>query len=79
MVKRWGLDLERCVGQGYDGASNMASEAVGAAKVFQEEAGNADFHHCIMHSLNLSASNTITVAGISHAQDVVKETYNVFR
>ena len=60
-IKKLGLDLSSCVGQGYDGASVMASNHVGTAAVFKQEAPNAEYFHCVMHSLNLSASKAVTV------------------
>lgn len=79
IVSELGLDLSACVGQSYDGASVLSSERVGAASCFQEVAPHAYYQHCAMHCLNLSASKTIDVPSISHAQSVVHDTASCFR
>jgi len=43
-----------CVG--FDGASAMSIERVGAAASVKSKAPLADYFHCTMHSFNLSAS-----------------------
>ena len=78
-IKDIGLQLEKCVAQGYDGASVMSSELVGVAAVFQEEAHLAHYFHCVMHCLNLTASQAIKVPGIRHAEDVIEEVSKFFR
>ena len=50
-----------------------------AAAVFKQEAPNAEYFHCAMHSLNLSASKAVTVIEVQQAQDVVKETTSCFK
>jgi len=47
-----------CVGYGFDGASAMSSERVGAAALVKSKAPLADYFHCTMHSFNLSASQS---------------------
>ncbi len=78
-VQVLGLDLEKCVAQGYDGASTMSSERVGVSAVFKERAELAYYFHCAMHYLNLVASQAIKVPGIRHAEDVVHEISKLFR
>ena len=55
IVKELGLNLSRCVGQGYDGASVLASDRVGASSKFRSESNHAYYFYCAMHCLNLSA------------------------
>ena len=74
-----GLDKDKCVGQGCDGASVMASERVGAATQFQKYADLADYYHCMMHSLNLSASQSSKVTEIRHCMDTIKEACSFFK
>lgn len=47
------LPLPQCVGQAYDGASNMAGHLSGVAKRIQDEEPRALFVHCMAHCLNL--------------------------
>jgi hypothetical protein len=78
IIRKLGLNLATCVGQGYDGAAALSSERVGAATQFKRDAINAHYYHCSMHCLNLSASKAVSIAAIRHAQDVVKETTTCF-
>ena len=79
VVCELGLDLAACVGQGYDGASALSSQRVGAAQRFQERAVNAHYFHCSMHCLNLSAMKAISIPSLRHAQDVVSDAVSCFR
>jgi len=79
VVTSYGIPLETCVAQGYDGASSMSSERVGAAANFKLSATHAQYFHCAMHRLNLSAASTVQVPAIKHALDIVQETSTFFR
>ena len=79
IVSQLGLNLSTCVGQGYDGASALSSERVGAAARFLVDAPNAPYYHCAMHCLNLSAAKAVSNPAIRHAQDIIKETTTCFR
>ena len=74
-----GLNLFNLVGQGYDGASAMASERIGVAATVKEQARLADYYHCAMHCLNLSASQTCKVPEIRHCLDVIREMCTFFK
>ncbi len=78
VVASCGLPLETCVAQGYDGASSMSSERVGAAANFKLSAVNAHYFHCAMHRLNLSAASTVQVPAVKHALDIVQQTSAFF-
>ena len=52
-LRNFGLDLNNCRGQGYDGAGNMAGRYIGAAKLFQNDYPQASYVHCKAHRLNL--------------------------
>lgn len=73
------LSLEQCVGQGYDGATSMASERVGVAAHFKKSAQHAHYFHCAMHRLNLSAASAVTNPNIRHALDVIQELSSFFQ
>lgn len=54
-LKRLGIDTSRLVGQGYDGASNMAGSKGGVQKLMSDELPNCKyFTHCRSHCLNLA-------------------------
>ena len=53
VLLRCSLPLERCRGQGYDGASNMMWKVTGVAKRFKEEQQAALTVHCLAHCVNL--------------------------
>lgn len=78
IVRKLGLDLHACVGQGYDGASCMASQRIGASALFLEAAPHAHYFHCASHCLNLCAAQSTSVASVRNALTVVKETTNFF-
>ena len=48
-----GLQLSKCCGQAYDGASNMSGHLNGVAARIQREQPKAHYIHCVAHSLNL--------------------------
>lgn len=49
----WGVAMQRCRGQGYDGASNMSGDYNGLQSKFREECPYAYYIHCFAHCLNL--------------------------
>ena len=57
----------------------MASERIGVAAILKESANLADYYHSVMHSLNLSASETSKVREIRHCLDVLREICNFFK
>ena len=48
-----GLQLSKCRGQAYDGASNMSRHVSGVASRILKEEPKAHYVHCVAHSLNL--------------------------
>lgn len=73
-VKKLQLSDAVMVGCGFDGAPSMASQTVGAAGVLKENHPLADYFHCCMHALNLSASTACTIHEIRHCEDIVSQT-----
>ena len=52
IVKELGLNLSRCVGQGYDGAFVLASDRVGASSKFRSESNHAYYCYALhMHCI----------------------------
>ena len=48
-----GLQISKCHGQAYDGASNMSGHLNGVAARIQKELPKAHYVHCVAHSLNI--------------------------
>ena len=79
IVKELGENLSRCAGQGYDGASVLASDRVGASSKFCSETNHACYFHCAMHCLNLSAMKAVSVPAIRNAQDTIEQVVTCFK
>ena len=77
-LKELNLDLAKLVGQGYDGASSMASQQVGVAAVVKAEAPHAEYFHCVMHMLNLCATKSTQVVSIRNCLDVIQQMTSFF-
>ena len=56
-------------GQGYDGASNMSSEAVGVQTRIREKSPLATYIHCSGHCLNLVISHSCTLPEVCNMLD----------
>lgn len=54
VIVRCSLPLSRCIGQAYDGASNMSGVRNGVQALVKKEVGHCLYVHCFAHSLNLS-------------------------
>ena len=56
ILKKVGLDVNNCRGQGYDGAANMPSEAVGAQRIIKSNSSEKSVYtHCCGDNLLLFA------------------------
>ena len=67
-----GLDLRSIRGQGYDGASNMSSGAVGVQKRMKEFSPRAAYVHCNSHVLNLVIAKTCSLVEVRGVIDKLK-------
>ena len=74
-----GLNTASCIGQGYDGCSVMSSERVGTAFYVQKVCSLADYYHCVLHKLNLSASAVIKDKNMKLAQKTIAKISSFFR
>ena len=54
VLVRCSLPFDKCIGQAYDGASNMSGVRNGVQALVKKEAGSCLYVHCFAHSLNLS-------------------------
>lgn len=74
-----GLDLEKCVGQGYDGCSTMSGKDNGVQKRLREIYPKAIFVHCASHRLNLVVNDLNQVSQIRNSVSTVRDTINFFK
>ncbi|XP_017461065.1 PREDICTED: 52 kDa repressor of the inhibitor of the protein kinase-like, partial [Rhagoletis zephyria] len=73
------LDMNKCVGQGYDGAANMAGRLSGVQKRIKNQYHNARYYHCASHRLNLAVANAMSMPVIRNCHGVVGQIINLFR
>ena len=55
-----GLDMSKCRGQAYDGASNMSGAVNGCAAIIRKAHPLAKYSHCKSHCLNLAIMKVAT-------------------
>lgn len=53
-LEKLGVDMSFCVGQAYDGASNMSGRSNGCAAIISDKYPLAVYTHCKSHLLNLA-------------------------
>ena len=68
-----GLDIQNCVGHGYDGAAVMSSNIVGASSVILEKNPRALYTHCVSHSLNLAVIDSSKVQEIRNMMSSIRQ------
>jgi len=73
-LESWGFDLNKLVGQGYDGASTMAGHISGVQKRIKDLHKKAVFVHCASHRLNLVINELNSIPSIRNTIGVIKET-----
>ena len=73
-----GLEVEKVRGQGYDGASNMASARVGVQARIKELAPLATYMHCSGHCLNLVICHLCSLTEVHNVLDRMKKVLPVF-
>lgn len=74
-----GLNLNKLVGQGYDGAATMGGHINGVQMRIKREYPKATYVHCSAHRLNLVLSKALSVPEVRNSMGVVKEVCNLFR
>lgn len=71
------LDINKCRGQGYDGASVMSGKLSGVQKRMQDRVSNALYVHCSAHNLNLILSDAAEeCVEVKAFFGVIQEVYN---
>ncbi|XP_047103497.1 uncharacterized protein LOC124722368 [Schistocerca piceifrons] len=73
-----GLNLDKMVGQGYDGCSMMTGEIGGVQKIIAEKYPKARFYHCASHRLNLVVNDLNTLPEVRNAIGAIKEGISFF-
>lgn len=57
ILKKLNIDINKCRGQGYDGASVMSGHYSGVQKRIKDQVPSAQYIHCCAHNLNLVISD----------------------
>lgn len=74
------LDINRCRGQCYDGASNMSGEVTGLQTRFRECEPRALYTHCAGHNLNLVSQDGMSkIPEIADFLSVIREIITFIR
>ena len=77
VLKKAGLDISNCRGQGYDGAANMSSEAVGTLAHIKKSP-NAIYTHCCGHNLALVITTACKIPVINNVLATMKDASSMF-
>lgn len=72
-LEKLGIDIEKCRGQGYDGASTMSGQYTGLQQRIKAKAPNAEYVHCASHSMNLVINDSV-----SHVPEIA-QFYNILQ
>ena len=59
ILQNFGISLNNCRGQGYDGASVMSGIYGAVQKRINDEQSNAVYVHCAAHNLNLVINDAV--------------------
>ena len=68
-----GLSMDKCRGQCYDGAGNMAGRCRGAAARIAQQHPEALYTHCGSHRLNLCGMQVCTVQAVRNMFGTVEQ------
>lgn len=78
ILDKAGLEIKDCRGQGYDGASNMSSEAVGVQGRIKSMCEKAVYTHCCGHNLSLVVVSACKLPVVRNVLDKVKDVTQMF-
>lgn len=78
-LEKSGLNMDKLVGQGYDGCSTMAGEIHGVQKIIQDKYKKAFYFHCASHRLNLVINDISKITEIRNTIGTVKDVIVFFR
>ena len=77
-IEKWGLDLQDCRGQGYDGASNMSGSRGGVQAIIARQNPKAIYVHCNSHVLNLCIVKTCQIATVKDMNGIMTDLAEFF-
>ncbi|XP_065663604.1 zinc finger MYM-type protein 1-like [Hydra vulgaris] len=72
------LDIQKCRGQGYDGAGAMSGKLKGISSRIKFINSKAIFVHCACHKLNLVVSKSCNVQSVRNVLDQIKDISHFF-
>jgi hypothetical protein len=78
-MRHIGLDLQKIIGQGYDGATTMSGHISGVQKRIRDVLPKAVYVHCAAYCLNLVINDQSKIVMIRNACDVMRDTIHFFR
>ena len=78
-IQRLGLDLNDCLGQGYDGCSTIAGKDNGVQARIRRIYEKALFVHCSSHRLNLVVNDLNSVMDVRNTVGTIKSIIAFFR
>lgn len=73
------LDMNKCVGQGYDGCATMAGHISGVQKRIKDMYPRAHFFHCASHRLNLVINDLNALTEVRNCISKIKDTITFFK
>ena len=76
-LSRLGLDIQKCRGQGYDGAAAMSSDCCGVQPVIREIVPSAVYVHCASHCLNLVIVHSCQLTSVKSTIDKISKVGNI--
>lgn len=75
----FGLSINKCFGQGYDGAAVMSGQHSGVQTLIRSDFPNAVYVHCCAHNLNLVISDAAKSSSkVQTFFNIVQDVYNFF-
>uniref|UniRef100_H3A162 DUF4371 domain-containing protein n=1 Tax=Latimeria chalumnae TaxID=7897 RepID=H3A162_LATCH len=78
-IEQKGLDISKCRGQGYDGASNMSGMYSGVQARISKKEPNAEYVHCAAHNFNLTMNDSVRgIPEVKYFYDVIETLYTFF-
>ncbi|KAF0748626.1 zinc finger MYM-type protein 1-like, partial [Aphis craccivora] len=75
----FGLSINKCFGQGYDGAAVMSGQHSGVQTLIRSDFPNAVYVHCCAHNLNLVISDAAKSSSkVQTFFNIAQDVYNFF-
>ena len=78
-LESFNLDIQNCLGQGYDSAGAVAGKVNGLAALFLKENQKALYTHCASHRLNLAICSSCDIVSVRNLMSTVKDVTYFFK